>query len=208
MRNRFWHSFLLRLKFYKVAVWTEFKSRRWYQVIMTASVVSNILTFVGLFVTPRIPLPQLSLQGWLIAFLVTLISLALLIIEAIYRFHERTVNELNAEHESRSRNLEKLCEIYGSGNELIRQFSGDRPTVAALRYWAERLDKVLYDCYGSSGVATFDDNRGYSLEVPEAESEQSNWLYMTWQRVGDLIKEERPRKDEKLMLPEEYYLNV
>lgn len=175
---------------------------------MTASVVSNILTFVGLFVTPRIPLPQLSLQGWLIAFLVTLISLALLIIEAIYRFHERTVNELNAEHESRSRNLEKLCEIYGSGNELIRQFSGDRPTVAALRYWAERLDKVLYDCYGSSGVATFDDNRGYSLEVPEAESEQSNWLYMTWQRVGDLIKEERPRKDEKLMLPEEYYLNV
>src|SRR5215213_8162775 len=115
MRNRLWYSFLRRLKFCKVVVWTEFKSQRWYQILMAISILSTVLTFVGLFVTIRIPLPMLSWQGLLIAFLVTLISMALLVTEAIYRFHERTVNELNAEHESRSHNLEKLSEIYGSG---------------------------------------------------------------------------------------------
>jgi hypothetical protein len=175
---------------------------------VATSVLSNILSFVGLFFTPRIPLPQLSLLGWLIVFLTTLMILALLVMEAVYRFHKRTVDELDAEHEKQSRNIEKLSEIYGRGNELLLQFKIDRPTVAALRYWAERLRKTLYECYGSSGVAKFDDNRGYSLEVPEAETEQSNWLYMTWQRVGDLIKEERPWKDEKLRLPDEYYRDV
>lgn len=176
--------------------------------MVSASAVSTVLTFVGLFVTIRIPLPRLPWQDWLIALLVTLIILALLVIEASYRFYERTINELNAEHESHSRKLERLSEIYGSGNELLRQFSGDRPTVGALKYWAERLDKALYACYGSSGVAKFDDNRGYSLKVPEAESEQSNWLYMTCLRVGDLIKEEDPQESERPILPEEYYSNI
>jgi hypothetical protein len=208
MRNRLWHSFLERLKFCKEAVRTEFKSRRWYRILTAVSALSTLLTFVGLFVTLRIPLPKLSWQSWLIAFLITLMILALLVMEAVYRFHERTVDELDTKYEERSRNIEKLSEIYGSGNELIRQFNGDRPSVGELKYWAERLDKALYACYGPSGIAKFDDNRGYSLKVPEAESEQSNWLYMTWLRVGDLIKDERPRENERPILPDEYYSNI
>lgn len=107
----------------------------------------------------------------------------------------------------RVKNIEKLSRVYGRAEQLLLAFNGDKPSVGALKQWAEMLKKVLYECYGLSGESKFDDNRGYSVEVPEAESEQSNWLYATWQRLEDLIQEERPQsaKVPKENIPDDAY---
>lgn len=107
----------------------------------------------------------------------------------------------------RVKNIEKLSRVYGRGEQLLLAFNNDRPSVGSLKQWAEMLRKVLYECYGLSGESKFDDNRGYNVEVPEAESEHSNWLYATWQRLEDLIQEERPQsaKVPKENIPDDAY---
>jgi hypothetical protein len=99
----------------------------------------------------------------------------------------------------RVHNIANLSEIHGRGQQLLVDFRDGRPSVAVLRQWSERLKKTLYKCYGLSGENKFSD-RGYSMEVPLEESEQSNWLYMTCLRVEDLIKEESPQSERLLPL--------
>lgn len=102
----------------------------------------------------------------------------------------------------RVHNIASLSEIHGRGQQLLIDFRDGRPSVAVLKQWSERLKKSLYKCYGLSGENKFSD-RGYSVEVPNEESEQSNWLYMTCLRVEDLIKEESPKSESLLSIQDE-----
>lgn len=141
--------------------------------------------------------PLLDVTGWIIILLSILIIFLIYTTTAIRRFHERVVADLNAECALCSSRLKELCEVYGRAYQLNRQFSREveRPTPEALRHLAERLRKALGVCYGPAGTEKF--TRGgdyYSVTVPEDESKHSEWVYNTYLRLGDLIKEESPKQ--------------
>lgn len=198
-------------KFLRAAIWADLKGTRGWKIVTTFYLLSGIVMFVLRFFTTWTP--ALLLSSWsgrakwilfLVYLCVGLILLVIAVVDGARRLYVEAANNFDirladarADLESRAKRLEKLGEIYGIGNELLQQDrrDGHRPTVAALKYWSERLDKALYACYGLAGTDKFSRDGAYSIQVPETESEQNEWLYATWQRVGDLIKEERPKSD-------------
>lgn len=130
--------------------------------------------------------------GLILALIAVVDGARRLYLEAVDNF-DGQIADAKADFESRAKNLETLSEVYGGLHELLKEDRRDdhRPTVAALHYWAERLAKALYTCYGLVGTDKFSRGGAYTVQVPETESDQNDWLYKTWQRVEDLIKEER-----------------
>jgi hypothetical protein len=200
---------LSRLRFFWAAIWADFKNTKGWRIVTTFYLLSGIVMFVLRFFTTWTPAFLLSSWSgkakWLLFFVYLCVGLILLLIAVVNgarRVYTKAANQLDtrlvdakADFESRANRLEKLSEVHGSAHELLLQFNRDRdrPTVAALRYWAERLDKALYACYGLSGTDKFSRDGAYSIKVPEKEAEHSDWLYKNYQRLDDLIKEERPQ---------------
>lgn len=141
--------------------------------------------------------PLLGVRGWIIVLLSVLIIFLIYATTAIRRFHERVVADLNTEGALRSSRLKELSEVYGRAYQLRRQFSPEveRPTPGALQHLAERLKKALWACYGPAGTEKFTEGRDYySVTVPDDETKHSDWVYNTYLRLGDLIKEESPQQ--------------
>lgn len=202
---------LSRCRFFRTVIWADIKRTRGWQIVTTLYLLGGIVMFVLRFFTTWTPALLLSSWSgkakWILFLVYLCVGLVLLLIAVVdwaRGFYMKTANEFDiqladakADFESRARQLEKLSQVYGSALELRLQFNSDRdrPTVAALNHWAERLKEALYACYSLSGTDKFSRDGAYTIQVPEAESEHSNWLYMNCLRLEDLIKEERPQSD-------------
>jgi hypothetical protein len=165
-------------------------------------VVLGLIFGQGLFQLFSYLRPLLSVTGWIIVLLSILIIFLIYSTTAIRRLHERVVADLDAVHGLSSSRLKELSEVYGRMYQLNRQFSEvERPAPEALSHLAERLRKALWACYGLAGTEKFTEGgKFYSVTVPEDESKHSEWVYNTYLRLGDLIKEESP-KQERLLPP-------
>jgi hypothetical protein len=112
-------------------------------------------------------------------------------LEDIQSEHARELKLKDTNYQSRLDRIVRLGAVRGRAEQLLHGFShGPTPSPDAIHHWAELLEKALIECYGVEGVSKFDDKRDYSVKAPEAQSEHSNWVYLNWQRLGDLIKEE------------------
>lgn len=156
--------------------------------------------------------PLLGVTGWIIVLQSILIIFLIYSTTAIRRLHERVVVDLDAERELRSSRLKELSEVYGRVYQLYRQFSPELepPTPGALQHLAEQLRKALGLCYGLAGTEKFTEGKDYySVTAPEDESKHSAWVYNTYLRLGDLIKEESPKQERLLPahIPDDYFLD-
>jgi hypothetical protein len=210
-----WKTVSSHVKFCLRAITDDLQDRRWYVVIRiilhTLNKVFQSMLGLGiialvLWLAYLCRATLLTNKRWSAIVLLFTLSLFLVYLTtAIRRFHEKTVadltDDLTDKINQRSDRLKELCEVYGRAYQLNRQFSPEveRPTPEAVRHLAERLRKVLWACYGPAGTETF--TRGgeyYSVTVPEDESKHSEWVYNTYLRLGDLIKEESPKQERLL----------
>lgn len=142
---RSYFSFLL------LRPWKELKRSKWYMVFTALQAISTVLTFLGIFVALRIPLPGWSATTWLILFLLSIISTLLLLIEGLRRYDVRTSNEIRAEWARRFKANEVLSEKIARGEVLYRSL--DSVTYQSDTQLAEHIDQwhrgvasaLLYD---------------------------------------------------------------
>jgi hypothetical protein len=200
-------SFFKVWSFCYLALVDDYGRSRWYKNMSTTYVrldkVVNLLLGGGLVsfaVYYFYSHSQLLLNNkrWVAIIVLSVIAAFLLfLIGSIKRFHERTVADLTDNLHERVGRLKELCEVYGGLHELLKQDRRDShwPTIAALQYWAEQLRDALWACYGLAGTEKFTEGGNhYSVTVPEDESKHSEWLYNSYERLGDLIEEESPKQ--------------
>lgn len=213
---------LSNFRFFWRAIWKDIRQSRNWKIVSFAYISIGVIQFILWFITDWTPAQLIAPSSWkgraifLLGFTCVGLALALIAVvdgarrlyqEAAANFDQQLENT-TADLESRAKRMEKLSEVYGGLHELLKQDRRDEhwPTVAALKYWAERLNKALWDCYSAAGTDRFSRGGAYTLEVPEATTEQNDWLYKTWQRVGDLIKEERPQSERiSFNIPDDAY---
>lgn len=102
-----WKQLKPALSLVGMALSEEFKRTRGYKVMTFLVLLSTPITYVGLFFTLQIPLPKLPWQVWAVLSVLTTILLLMLIFVAVYRYHMRTVEELNASHKAETDGLRK-----------------------------------------------------------------------------------------------------
>lgn len=163
-----------------------------------------VLTFFGLGIVTVLKFlyPLLHKLAWLSIGLGIAITTLLVTIEAIRRFHERTVKEMREEHEgtvkemraeyaTRSKRLYELSFINGHAAQidlLFQKIETAPPNV--LRDWGARLRTALHDCYGSTGEAVFYRGNETELKVPESIANHHVWFQSHWNRLSQLITEQ------------------
>ena len=153
-----------RWRFIHNAVWQEFKRSRWYKIVSVVTIASAILNFLGLFGL-KIPLPTPS---WKLATfsLISIVVALLLVIEAVYRFHRRTVSDLYDDNQKRLRIVLTLAEVAGSGTQIDRLYLDreDEAPKEVFRIWLGSLRTALQDL-SPSAVSDFTNGHPEELDI-------------------------------------------
>ena len=173
-----------RWRFIYKAVREEFKRSRWYKlvsIILALWFVLNVLSLFGV----TIPAPRLS---WRTAtlFLAFLVVVLLVVIEAVYRFHRRTVSDLYAETQKRIQIVSRLAEIAGLGTQIDRLYldKEDEVPKEIFQNWLGSLRTALQDI-SPSAVSDFTNGHPEELDiVPES---RHVWFLFLRERLSKWI---------------------
>ena len=101
--------------------WRELRRGKWGTILFALPFLSTVLTFVGVFINIRIPLPNWSTKTWLIMFLMSVISTLLLLIEGLRSYDIRTSKELREEWAAQNNAVKILSESIARGKPLYER---------------------------------------------------------------------------------------
>lgn len=174
-----------RWRFIYKAVWEEFKRSRWYKILSilaAAWFVLNVLSLFGL--TIPAPKPSWRLATFFLAFLVVVL---LLVIEAIYRFHRRTISSLYAESQKAIQIVTRLTDVAGQATLLDSMYHEreDEIPKALLQNWLGGLRMALQDSFGPSAV--FDFTKGHPEDLEVVPDNRHVWFLSLRGKLSDLI---------------------
>jgi hypothetical protein len=183
-----------RFKFISTAVQEEFRrSKFWYKTAGIVAALWFVLSVLGQFGV-TLPVPPLS---WRTATLFSLILAAALImvVEAVYRFHQRAVSNIYSDCLVAVRRVLNLAQVVGQGSQIARQYydkEDDAPR-EIFRDWVGHLESALSDSFGPNAVSEFTDGHPETLNVPD---QRHVWFLMLRQRLSELVgRQESSIKD-------------
>lgn len=175
-----------RWRFIYKAVREEFKRSRWYKIVSILTAIWFVLNVLSLFgVTIPAPKPSWRLAAF---FLVFLLVVLILVIEAIYRFHRRTVSNLYAETQKAIQIVTRLTDIVGQGYLLDTLYHEREDEIPheLLRNWLGGLRSALQDSFGPSALSTFTNGHAEILEVVP-EKNRHGWFLSLRQKLSEEI---------------------
>lgn len=177
--------------------------------MLALPVLFNILTLLSLFINLHIGLPHWTWKGWLIAFLISVIVSLLIILEAVYRYHTRTVgdqakvlkhlessNRAQIKRERiRADKLVALCAVAGAGKELYERLTAElyrdkgypSDSKHAVEVWQAGLESAIVSRISADALVEFREGSQTSLPIPDSLEEQRNWVSQQYQRLNMLI---------------------
>jgi hypothetical protein len=204
-----WNALKARAAFCKDAFWSEFLRRKRYRVMTILSALSIILTFVGPFVDLHVGLPHWSWKLWLVAVFIWLVISLLLVLEAVYRLHARTVNdhergikEMTVEHEAliahwrgRCTRIERLAHVLGMAYQVYNDLDSKRPVLRdSLLSLDGSINQALHSCFNDRTVIEDYYSKQALNSIPNTPREQEQWVDSHCFRLRRLI--DKVRNDE------------
>lgn len=174
-----------RWRFIYRAVIEEFKRSRWYKAVSILTAAWFVMGVLSLFgVTLPTPKPSWRLAAFFLAFVIVVL---LLVIEAIYRFHRRTVSNLYLDAQKAVQIVTRLTEIAGQGSLLDSMYHEREDEIPRelLENWLGGLRSALQDSFGPLGTSKFTNGHPEYLEV--VPTSRHVWFLDLRQRLSEQI---------------------
>jgi hypothetical protein len=177
-------SLKARWRFISKAVREEFKRSRWYKLV---SIIATLWFILGVFNLFGLTIPAPSLS-WRTAtfFLIFLVIALALIVEAVYRFHRRTVSAMYDEKQKAVWIVMKLTEVAGMAAQIDRLY-GDKEDEAPkeiFQNWLGALRTALQDL-NPSAVSDF--TNGHPEELDTVPDSRRAWFLFLRERLSKWI---------------------
>jgi hypothetical protein len=173
-----------RWRFISKAVYEEFKRSKWYKLVSIIAALWFILGIFNLFGL-TIPAPSLS---WRTAtfFLIFLVVALQLVVEAVYRFHRRTVSTMYDDRQKAVWVVMKLTEVAGMATQIDRQYRDNEDEVPreVFQYWLGSLRTALQDL---SPSAVSDFTNGHPEELDTVPDNRHVWFLFLRERLSKWI---------------------
>ena len=141
--------------------------------------------------------PQLSKRWWAIIFLSIFSIFLLFLVWVIKRFHERTVKELNIEHESEAKtrqkhitHIERLTYVRGMAFQAHYEVdSGQTLPKEILDYLDANINQTLWNCFNNPEL--MEKHYAGLKPIPTTGDKQRWWLEAHLSRLNEIIERER-----------------
>jgi hypothetical protein len=173
-------------RFVSKAVIQEFKQSRFYKMVSFFAVLWFVVNFLSLFGFD-LPVPS---PTWRTAALIlsSLVLALLLVVEAIYRFHRRTVSAMYDDRQKAVWIVMRLTEVAGMATQIDRLYldKEDEAPKEVFQNWLGALRTALQDSFGPTGPSIFTNNQPEKLEVVP-DSYRHTWFLFLRERLSDQI---------------------
>ena len=171
-------------RFVSKAVVQEFKQSRLYKMVSVFAVFWFAVNFLSLFGFD-LPVPSFT---WRTAALIlsSLVLALLLVIEAIYRFHRRTVSAMYDDRQKAVWVVMKLTEVAGMATQIDRQYHDKEDEVPGevFQHWLGSLRTALQDL---SPSAVSDFTNGHPEELDAVPDDRHVWFLFLRERLSKWI---------------------
>ncbi|HEX5885666.1 MAG TPA: hypothetical protein VFY67_14090 [Pyrinomonadaceae bacterium] len=173
-----------RWRFVAKAVIQEFRQSRLYKMVVIFTTCWFVLNFLSLFGFD-LPIPSFSWRT--VALILSSLVLALLlVVEAIYRFHRRTVSAMYDDKQKAVWIVMKLTEVAGMATQIDRLYRDkeDEAPKEIFQNWVGALRTALQDL---SPSAVSDFTNGHPEELDTVPDSRHVWFLFLRERLSKWI---------------------